>query len=295
MGALTEARQVLTFVWQHPANRDQRLRAVGRAVSFQLRGRLGRPTLTTIGTGARMWAELHTAATSKVVYANPPDWAEMQVWRRVLKPGAVFVDVGSNVGAYALWAAECGARVIAVEPDPTAVQRLRRNIALNRFPISVLACALSDTPGVVRLTRGQDTTNHLILDVDGTGAPSPVTTAGADVAGAPVPAMTLDDVVGEGVVDGVKIDVEGAERLVLDGGHRALAQQRIKLLQLEWNGQSRTTLGEDRAPLARLLERFGYQTMRPDGTGTLLPTDPTGYGDDLFAVADSALPEVTGR
>jgi FkbM family methyltransferase len=288
VGAIHDARQVLTFVWRHPANRGKRLHSVGKAVSFQLRGRLGRPTLTTIGNGARMWAELHYAAASKVVYANPPDWPEMQAWRRLLRPGALFVDVGSNVGAYALWAAECGAEVIAIEPDAGAVERLRRNIALNRFPIEVLACALADRPGAVTLSQGQDTTNHLILNnrMPGEGDRGP---------GEMVQARTLDDIIGDRVAHGVKIDVEGAERLVLDGARQALAAQRIKLLQLEWNRQSEANLAEDREPVAKMLRQYGYHAMRPNQDGQLLPTDPAGYGDDLFAVATSALHEVSAR
>jgi FkbM family methyltransferase len=40
----------------------------------------------------------------------------MQVWRQALRGGGLFLDVGANVGAYTIWAAECGAEVIALEP-----------------------------------------------------------------------------------------------------------------------------------------------------------------------------------
>src|SRR5215203_2592064 len=104
MSAAHDAYKVLRYVWRHPANRHARWRGVGRAVAFQVRGRLGRPTLATIGSRSRMWVELHHAGASKVLYSNPPDWPEMLAWQRLLSPGDLFVDVGSNVGAYALWA-----------------------------------------------------------------------------------------------------------------------------------------------------------------------------------------------
>jgi FkbM family methyltransferase len=269
---LCQAREVLGFVWNHPANRDRRVAAIRRAIGFQLRGRLGRPVLTAIGERGRMWAELHVTAASKVLYANPPDWNEMQAWRRLLRPGDLFVDVGSNVGPYALWAGDLGASVIAVEPSPAAALRLRRNVAHNDFPIAVLECALADRRCRMRLTREKDAMNHLVRD--------------ADRPGEEIAVDTLDNVLGDRTAAGVKIDVEGAERLVLEGARRALRERRIAVLQLEWNSMSRSLLAETRAPVAELLREYGYTFMRPDGHGRLHGlVPPLESADDLFAVA----------
>jgi FkbM family methyltransferase len=275
--ALAKARVVLGFVWTHPANRDRRLAAVCRAVDFQLRARLGRrPLITGIGERGRMWAELHLTASSKVRYANPPDWNEMQAWRRLLGPGDLFVDVGSNVGAYALWAGDHGATVVAVEPGSAAAERLRRNVALNDFPVTVLQCGLADRPGRMRLTSGKDTTNHLVRD--------------GDQPGEEIAVDTLDNVLGDRCAAGVKIDVEGAERLVLEGARRALSERRIAVLQLEWNSMSRRLLSESRVPVAELLREYGYTFMRPDGRGRLHPLVPPAESPtDLFAVAPGRL------
>lgn len=218
-----------------------------------------------------MWARLHSAASSKVLYANPPDWNEMLAWQRILRPGDLFVDVGSNVGSYALWAGDLGARVLAIEPSPEALTQLRVNLALNDFPITVVSCALADRPGRMPLTRGRGTTNHLLLD---------------GTAGDEVVVDTLDAVLGDACAAGVKIDVEGAERLVLEGARRALTQRRIGALQIEWNAASWQLLGETRLPVADLLCSYGYRLMAPDASGTLHPIDPpTESVADLFAVA----------
>jgi FkbM family methyltransferase len=204
----------------------------------------------------------------------------MQAWRRLLGPGDLFVDVGSNVGVYALWAAERGAEVIAVEPDADAASRLRRNVALNGAEVEVLECALAAEPGMMTLTSGYGCTNRLIVD-----AANSMGTVRR------VPVRTLDEIIRGRHVAGVKVDVEGAERLVLAGGERALSEQRIRILQLEWNRQSELTLGEDRKPVAEILRRHGYVLTRPDSDGRLLPAEPVGYCADLFAVADSAANE----
>jgi FkbM family methyltransferase len=270
---LGQAWRVLGFVWTHPANRRHRIRGLTRAVRFQLRGRLGRPSIATIGERGRMRVWLHDTAAAKALYAHPPDWNEMRAWRRLLRPGDLFVDVGSNVGTYALWAADAGAEVIAVEPGRGAAAKLRANVALNDFPITVRECALADAPGTGWLTRHRDATNHLLTAASG----------GTER----VTVDTLDNLLGDRYAAGVKIDVEGAERLVLAGARASLAGHRIGTLQLEWNAASQRLLGETRAPVADLLAGYGYRFACPDRHGILQPVaaPPSASDQDLFAIA----------
>lgn len=254
-----------SWIWSHPANRGHRLRALSRATAFQLRGRIfGRPSLTAIGN-LTMEVPLHAWGISKVLYANPPDWPEMLAWKAHLQAGDLFVDVGANAGTYTLWAAGLGARVLAVEPATLALSRLRRNISLNPgVDVEVVDAAATDMEGEVSFDPSGDTTAHL-------GGPMRVR------------ATTLDALVGDRSVAGVKIDVEGFERLVLQGAQGALAEQRIRLIQIEWNHCSLDALNESREPVAQLLRTSGYGLFRPDMCGHLLPAADTGFGEDIFA------------
>jgi FkbM family methyltransferase len=219
-------------------------------------------------------ADLHSTAASKVVYANPPDWEPMQAWRAVLRRGDLFIDVGASVGAYTLWAAELGAHVIAIEPDRRARMRLRDNLALNDYDVTVLPVVLADRRGRMLFTKNLDTQNRLVLG-DSIGELEAVHA---------VPAETLDTVLGNRCAAGVKVDVEGAERLVLEGARQALAEHRISLLQLEWNSASLAVLGEDRSPVAELLTSLGYRLYRPTGEGKLVPVGVgPAFGEDVFA------------
>lgn len=268
------AVSVAKYVYEHPANRGGRVRALARAVAFQARGHAGRKTKVRIGTDGMMWAVLHYSASSKVAYANPPDWNEMQVWRRWLKPGDTFVDVGSNVGTYSLFAADLGATVVAVEPGQRALGLLRENVALNpTMAIKIFDCALGAECGSMWMTEGLDTTNHLMP-------------CGGDE-GRLIEVRTFDEVAGPGGIAGVKIDVEGAERLVLEGARESLSRGYIKIVQLEWNSLSESVLGEGRDACAAILNGAGYSFFRPDERGRLHPADPAAYGEDLFAVHHS--------
>lgn len=266
LGALRDGLRVLAWLWGHPANRGKRLGALRRACSHQLRGRiLRKPTVARIGRSMVLEVELHSTGASKALYANPPDWPEMLVWRARLSPGDLFIDVGANAGVYALWASDLGAEVIAVEPSGTACRWLRRNFELNDLSFPVVQAAMTNFEGSVGFDSSGDATGHI---------------GGSEV----VAATTLDSVLRDRRAAGVKIDVEGFERLVLEGGRHALREQRIGCLQLEWNQCSQAALGEDRSPVAALLAGFGYMLHRPDDDGRLVPVDEPDFGADVFAL-----------
>jgi len=89
--------------------------------------------------------------------------------------------------------------VIAVEPVPHDAERVRENLRLNGYAGEVVQKAVADRPGCVRITADEDSYNHLVAE------------GGIEVA-----ATTLDELLRNRCA-GAKIDVEGAEELVLAG------------------------------------------------------------------------------
>jgi FkbM family methyltransferase len=213
-----------------------------------------------------MWVGLHRWEGAKVVYANPPDYPEMIAWRRFLRPGDLFVDVGANVGNYSLWAGEIGAEVIALEPAEDTFELLTENLGLNGYPVKAIRAAAGAESGTALFTTGLDSGNHLAPD-----------------GGASTDVLTIDSLVGERPVAGMKVDVEGFEIDVLRGAERALAEHRIRLIQLEWNHTSRDASGTDRRPVADLLHGHGYRLFLPQRDGSLQPLTDLGFGPDVFA------------
>ncbi len=267
---LTAGVGVITYVWGHPANSGQRARALLRTLRYQASARLlRRRALARLGEQSWLWVDLHRTGASKVIYANPPDLPEMLVWRRELREGSLFIDVGANVGVYTLWAAELGAEVIALEPAEDTFGLLQQNIALNGYQVTAVRAAAGDHCGTSRFTSDLDSANCLAPD----GAVR-------------VDLMTVDSLVGDRPVAGMKVDVEGFEIDVLRGCARALGERRIGLIQLEWNEASTAALGTDRRPVARLLADYGYLLYRPDPTGELVPVTDPDFGADVFARPD---------
>ena len=268
--ALKYAKNVINFIWAHPANEGHRIRALFRAAGFQARARvLRRRTLARLGDRSSVWVGLHRWEASKIVYANPPDYPEMLVWRWVLRPGDLFIDVGANVGSYAIWAGELGAEVLAFEPADDTFDLLVENVALNGYPVRAIRAAAGAVCGTALFTRGLDSVNR--LDPNGS-----VETA----------MVTIDSIIGDRVVAGMKVDVEGFEIEVLRGCEVALSERRIGLIQLEWNATSQSAVRADRRPVANLLVKHGYGLYRPSRDGTLAPLTDLSFGPDVFARPD---------
>ncbi|HUF96499.1 MAG TPA: FkbM family methyltransferase [Ilumatobacter sp.] len=194
----------------------------------------------------------------------------MTVWTRRLRAGELFVDVGANAGLYTVLACEAGCDVISIEPLPDMLVQLRRNLELNSYEAKVVEAVLGDREGDATIGGVDSQRSHL-----GTGSLT-------------VRMTTLDEVVGDRDLHGLKVDVEGAERLVVEGGSALFSSQRVKAVQLEWNDRSEANFAESREQLAHLLDRHGYELFRPDENGDLQPTEPT-VGSDVFALPRSEM------
>lgn len=130
----------------------------------------------------------------------------------------VLVNVGANVGYYALMSLQAGKHAIAVEPKPENVQFLLKNVHVNGWAerCEILPLALAARPGILALYGG-GTGGSLVAGWAGT----------ADSFAELVPISTLDIVVGDrfsGQRVFVLIDVEGAELGVLEGAVKLLDQ-----------------------------------------------------------------------
>lgn len=145
----------------------------------------------------------------------------------LLEPGHVFIDIGANVGVFSMKAAkQVGASgvVIAVEPFIESVRQLSRNVDMNRFGnCRVRSFCVGQTTGQMKFYLNRDKPNSFSLVPD-SGASS------ISVLG-----VSLNDLCAwEGIrrLDYLKIDAEGAEAMILEGGADAIARFR-PIIQVE--------------------------------------------------------------
>ena len=266
---------VLRQVFSNPGNKGQRLRRAAEALMFPAWTRVSGGYWTTSYAGGRIVVR-RGQGSQHAVYARLPDYPEMSFWLGWLRPDDLFVDVGANIGLYSLLMASQGCDVISVEPAPEARRMLEANLGLNGVTTEIVTCALGRAPGRSALTAELGSMNYLVNDAGGAAVATETVTE--------VEVMTLDDLLGERTAAGVKVDVEGFELDVVLGASRALAEQRIGVLQLEWNHMARERFGRDRDDVARALDAAGYVLARPDDQGRLRQVEPH-EGRDIFAVA----------
>jgi FkbM family methyltransferase len=187
-----------------------------------------------------------------------------------ISPGHTVVDVGAFLGVFTLVAARAvgaSGRVISFEPDPLSFRALSSAVTRNGFAsrVELVHGAAGASDGVGLLTRNVDD-------------PSANSMLGEHRRLA-VPVFAVDDIVGDRRVSVCKIDVEGAELLVLDGMSRHLRD--VECLLVECNPSALAVAHETPASLTERLVAAGFQIEALDEkTGTVLPwpTDLAGRG-----------------
>ena len=122
-----------------------------------------------------------------------------------------FVDIGANVGLYSLYLASCGdVRTLAIEPQPGIIERLRFHLAANPAAnVELRPVALSDREGEVTLVLNDDDSGGTHIDKPG------LDQNGKRISVPSRPLLALLTESGITSIDALKIDVEGAEDIVL--------------------------------------------------------------------------------
>jgi FkbM family methyltransferase len=174
--------------------------------------------------------------------------------RRLLAPGAVFYDVGANIGFFTILGARLvgpEGRVIAFEPVPACARAVARNIELNGFAhAEIREEAVGARSAADRLlVVGEASWSHLAS-----------TGRHADVREEiDVKVVAIDELVAAGAVpppDVLKIDTEGAELQAIAGMRATIERHRPAIV---------CELHDTNAEFCALMDELGYATTNLDG------------------------------
>lgn len=277
---------ITTLALTNEAAKGHRLAAVLRLWAWQVWRRFpGRSIEVTFPGGIRLWLPRWSTLAGLVAATGSHEPMEQTFLAHLHREGDGAIDVGANIGIYALSWYGLGVHVVAFEPSTLARKALQYNVSLNQadHAITVLPYALSDAPGRAELTLSLDGANHLIpasSDPEGTEA---------------VDVRRLDDVLADYAAWlsskkqlVLKIDAEGYDHKVLEGSSGILEQFHPVVVVETWAGGNAVRV---------LLSRHGYRVYRYDIERRRLveyPQDWAGQANFL-GIADVSLSAVTAR
>jgi len=220
--------------------------------------------LVTSYDGGLIHVDTRSGVEYHLLFRGCYEPAIVDLIQHVVKPGSVCLDVGANVGAHTLVLARAAGprgRVIALEPHPQLSARLERNVRLNGYRnVTVVTAALADTDGSAAFYgfagdafyRG---ISSLLPDIDATEPMQVAAITGKTLAARQRIASC----------DFIKVDVEGAERIVLRELWPLIERHRPYLV-FEYRKQHWTKFGSGFPEVSEPLRDAGYEllTIRRD-------------------------------
>ena len=197
-------------------------------------------------------------------------------------PPPLVLDIGMSIGWFSLYSRAHGHDVASFEPNPTMFLRMCESLEYNHWSegdgsVSLWSYGLGSTPGVFNLTLGNN---------PGASSFHEEKLATEHRRTLPVRVITLDSIsVMQGWLDRrislAKIDVEGFEDQVFEGGKRLIYNGNVENIIMENGNNNITTVGR----MLDMLYDAGYRLME------ILTTNGDPYHEDWWHTFNPALKE----
>lgn len=185
---------------------------------------------------------------------------ETEMLKKMIKPGDVFVDVGSNFGYYTLLASKLvgkSGKVFSFEPDPYNFSLMQRNIKINKC--SNVLC-------VNKAVGEKDEKISFYIDVENLGRHNLIPNWSKHIL--TVDQISLDNFLPKGSrVNIVKIDIEGGEELAIKGIKKIIQKKPSIKLLIEFFPERIRQNNLNPANLKRLISSLGFSIYEISSLG----------------------------
>ena len=189
-------------------------------------------------------------------YKRRTDADELALVAQHVRPGAAVLDIGGNIGFYALRFSELAGATGVVhvfEPDPLNYRRLAANVR-DCANVKANNLAVSSASSTLKLYRSS------LLNVD-----HRTYAHGGDGKGLEVRADTIDHHLGGGRVDFIKIDIQGYEMEAFRGMERTLQANPGVVILAELFPKGLADAGSSVRELLQFFTQRGFQVRRIAG------------------------------
>ena len=245
---------IIKFITSHPFNKGKKLSAVSRFLRYQVAIRLikSKFLIDWVDDSKFLVSAGETGLTGNL-YCGLMEYKDMCFLLHFSNQTDTFYDIGANVGAYTILASSVNKmNSICFEPLPSTYDRLLDQIKVNRIDNLVEARnnGVGKNSEVLEFTNNLNCTNRVNTD------PSNTDVTKVDV-------ITLDDCYEPTNPSIVKIDVEGYEKFVFEGGMKFFDNPNVVALIVELNG-SGDTFGIDDSEVHKIITSFGFRPVAYD-------------------------------
>lgn len=158
-----------------------------------------------------------------IVEVHVTNIPEIEFCKREIKKGDTIIDAGANIGYFTLFFSKLvgeEGKVIAFEPDPTNFDILKKNIKLNGITnVELVKKGISNRNESMKLYKSDVSGGHSLIKNEWGKEFTTIQT------------VTLDDYFNDQKIDLIKIDVEGFELEVIEGGTKLFNNnKKIKII-----------------------------------------------------------------
>lgn len=187
--------------------------------------------------------------------------------KSIVKPGMKILEVGANIGYYALLEVKLAGptgHLYAIEPAPYNFELLKRNIDLNNIKNADLNQAA--------FGEKRTKTKFYVYDRSNLSSFIKRDDMGMECTEVEVEVLTLDDFIKFKKVDFIRMDVEGYELEILKGARNILSSdEKPKIFFIEVHSELLHMKGSSAREIVEMLGSFGYEVRKSFWRGSMNP------------------------
>lgn len=209
---------------KNPITKGRQLRAMWRYIAFNILCRIKKNIVYTGIGGLKFIISKGDSGLVGNIYYGIYEANESMFCAHFIRETDTFLDIGANLGHYSIIVSGLtGARSIAIEPIPSTLKKLQKQIDVNHLnnKITAMNIGLSDTISKLYFSSDNQDMNHIV----NTDYPNAIE----------VPVATMDSICENQSIALLKMDVEGYEKFVLKGGEKTLNNTSLKAMIVELN------------------------------------------------------------
>lgn len=205
----------------------------------------------SVRSAINLWQAAYRSPEQLGMLAN--DELATQIVTNICQHNKTFIDVGAHIGSIisSVNYNDSSINIVAIEAIPEKAEKLRK-----KFPfVEIHACAVGDQEGEISffINTKQSGYSSLFKPIHSTISSKKIS----------VPINKLDDLVLSNNVDVIKIDVEGAELLVLRGSKNLIKTNR-PIIMFESGPSNTNDLGLTKEALWQFFSELNYRVYIPN-------------------------------